>query len=613
MAITITYNRDKKTARVNGALGLSSVETVAVESSGGAALAAGTLCLHRQADDAEMDAWAVTNGECAADTRTAAFEAEFAASPASGQLDFVFRVKDADGNLLGSGCCAVTRSCAGGEDPDGFPASGGPLLLEAASAIAAGCPCMIASGLAAPCAAADHERFAGIALGAADAGGQVRVCRWGAAHIAGWGLTPGGRYWLPLSGQSLSDAPAGHALCAGYAQDADTLVLTGGRLAVQPRAAGEPGDFFLAWDADGRRLVERGAADTGGTASAGRLPRLDAAGMIPPTMIPGVPIVTIARQAISDAVRSVSAGDAPLQYRDVVALLYRLVAALKAAASAPPSGPGSAGDGEAPEFRGIIDDSQEAGDPVTTWSSAKILAYVLAHAALAVQVLPDVAAAENLPAPATLDRAAICHVTSLGAQYWCAGPLSEWVAAGYSGATPAQVAAAIADALAPVEEALDASETALAARYTKAEADALLALKADADGTAAALAARYTKDEAAALFGAAWSDAASSGLNAKAMAGTVVEARKRGPLLYLRVELHSYKSVTNTISANETLCSLAGVTPVASTGYMLRAGTFKKIQLGADGTLKALEDLERTGTSALSSIPWVLCQWFALA
>ena len=74
--------------------------------------------------------------------------------------DFRMRLKDADGNLLGAGCCPVVDSCAEGEGAD-IQASGGPLEIEAGAEIDAGTPCMIAAGLAQPCAAGDHARFAG--------------------------------------------------------------------------------------------------------------------------------------------------------------------------------------------------------------------------------------------------------------------------------------------------------------------------------------------------------------------------------------------------------------------------------------------------------------------
>ena len=69
MAITITYNRDKKTAAVNGALGLASVETVTVVSDAAAALAEGTVCLHVPGTDTALAEWAVAAGACETDTR----------------------------------------------------------------------------------------------------------------------------------------------------------------------------------------------------------------------------------------------------------------------------------------------------------------------------------------------------------------------------------------------------------------------------------------------------------------------------------------------------------------------------------------------------------------
>jgi len=259
VSLTITYDAEKKTARIDGCLGLSSVEPAAVKSGGGAALASGAVCLH-QPRGAALAEWPVAAGQVMADTRTAALAAAFAPYAAWARIDFLLRVKDADGNLLGAGLCPVVNSCGDHEGADGFPASGGPLVLEASANIAAGCPCKIDNGLAAPCAAGDAEHFAGIALAAAQAGDTVQVCRWGAAHVANWGLTPGRRYYLPDSGQALSSSPGNIELCAGYAQDADTLVLTGGRVVVQPRAPGSPGVWLLARDPQSGRLVETRAA-----------------------------------------------------------------------------------------------------------------------------------------------------------------------------------------------------------------------------------------------------------------------------------------------------------------------------------------------------------------
>lgn len=284
MAITITYNRDKKTATVNGALGLASVETVTVVSDASAALAEGTVCLHVPGTDTALAEWAVAAGACETDTRAPALTGWFAARPALECADFTVRVKDADGNLLGAGCCPVVDSCATGEGADGFPATGGPLEAEAGTEIQAGCPCMIAEGLAQPCAAADHARFMGVALGHAESGETVRIVRWGAVAIPGWGLAPGASYWLPQSGQVLAQAPAGIALCVGTAQDADTLLLTGGRLAVQTADHALLG--YAVWDAAERRIAIVPAATAGGAGAAGRIVAARADGTLDPAFLP---------------------------------------------------------------------------------------------------------------------------------------------------------------------------------------------------------------------------------------------------------------------------------------------------------------------------------------
>lgn len=283
--ITITYNRDKKTAAVNGALGLASVETVTVVSDAAAALAEGTVCLHVPGTDTALAEWAVAAGACETDTRAAALTAWFAARPALECADFVARVKDADGNLLGAGCCPVVDSCAAGEGSDGYPASGGPLEAEAGVEIQAGCPCMLSEGLAQPCAAADHARFIGVALGHAESGETVRIVRWGAVTIPGWGLAPGAAYWLPqAAGDPLAQVPADIALCAGTAQDADTLLLTGGRLAVQTSGHALLG--YAVWDADNRRISIVPAATAGGAGAAGRIVAARADGTLDPAFLP---------------------------------------------------------------------------------------------------------------------------------------------------------------------------------------------------------------------------------------------------------------------------------------------------------------------------------------
>jgi len=295
MALTITYNRDRKTATINGALGLASVETVAVESHEGVDLAAGTLCLHAAGTDAALAEWNVASGACETDTRASALTAWFAARPGHECADFRMRLKDADGNLLGAGCCPVVDSCAEGEGAD-IQASGGPLEIEAGAEIDAGTPCMIAAGLAQPCAAGDHARFAGIALGHADSGALVRIVRWGAVTIPGWGLAPGASYWLPQdAGDPLSQTPAGIALCAGTAQDADTLVLTGGRLAVQTADHALLG--YAVWDATENRVAILAAATVGGETAAGRIVAAGAAGTLDAAFIPASASLATLREA----------------------------------------------------------------------------------------------------------------------------------------------------------------------------------------------------------------------------------------------------------------------------------------------------------------------------
>ena len=295
---------------------------MAVESHEGVDLAAGTLCLHAAGTDAALAEWDVASGACETDTRASALTAWFAARPGHECADFRMRLKDADGNLLGAGCCPVVDSCAEGEGSD-IQASGGPLEIEAGAEIDAGTPCMIAAGLAQPCGAGDHARFAGIALGHADSGALVRIVRWGAVTIPGWGLAPGAAYWLPqAAGDPLAQAPAGIALCAGTAQDADTLILTGGRLAVQTADHALLG--YAVWDADANRVAVVPAATTGGAPAAGRIVAARADGTLDPAFIaPGPLLDALAARfaAVASLLPEASIDAINLKLNQIIAIL----------------------------------------------------------------------------------------------------------------------------------------------------------------------------------------------------------------------------------------------------------------------------------------------------
>ncbi len=323
--IEVKYEKNRKRLDINGALGLSSVETVEVADDAGVALAEGTLCLHDEGCDTALAEWAVDSGQCETDTRAPALTAWFAAHPAHMCQEFVARIKDADGNLLGAGCLTVIDSCASVEGADGGPAGGGPLEAEAAVEIAAGCPVKLVDGLAHPCAAGDHARFLGIARNHAEAGGTVRVVRWGSVHIPGWELTAGVTYWLPQSGQALASAPAGIACCAGLAQDANTLLLSTGRLAVQAGAGALLG--YLVWDATNKRLAVVQASAAGGPDAANRIVAAGHDGVLDPAFIP--------RSAVADAIAEAFAGVQSLPLpgaatlNQAVATLNQILAILK--------------------------------------------------------------------------------------------------------------------------------------------------------------------------------------------------------------------------------------------------------------------------------------------
>ncbi|HRR34575.1 MAG TPA: hypothetical protein P5026_10780 [Kiritimatiellia bacterium] len=223
------------------------------------------------------------------------------------------------------GCVTLFDSCSTGEGSDGFPATGGPIEVEAAVEIAAGCPVMLSGGLAHPCTAGDHARFLGIAHRYADAGEMVRIVRWGTVAIPGWGLTAGTSYWLPQSGQSLVAAPPSIALCVGLAQSADTLLLSTGRLAVQSGASELLG--YLVWDAANRRLAVLQAAATGGETAANRIVAARADGTLDPAFIPAEASLGALGKAFAAVPLLPPPGAATLDH--VVATLNRTLEILK--------------------------------------------------------------------------------------------------------------------------------------------------------------------------------------------------------------------------------------------------------------------------------------------
>lgn len=415
MALTVVYKRDVKSARVNGSLGLHSVETLSVVSDASEALTSGTLCLHLEDDGAAVAEWAVTEGDCQADTRNVALAAAFSElAPMSGMM-FLMRVKDGAGNLLGAGLMPVCNSCAEGEGDNSYPASGGPLTLEATVEINAGCPCKISEGLAAPCVAGDAEDWVGIALQHAEAGASVQLCRWGAAHVSGWGLTPAAVYYLPQTGQALSTTRATIALCVGYAQDTDTLVLTGGRLALQPRATGATGAHYCEIDATGR-LIETAAQDSGGVAAAGSIPRLDSDGLLDASMIPAGAVVALARSAITDAVSGLSLPENP-SYTEAITTLYRLALMLRAAQSRTDAGTSGAADDPSFIIPSIFDDDQDEGSTLSTWSSARILEALTLQDAWIVVGMTILEATGKIHATSTLLSSVRCgHILHLHAE-----------------------------------------------------------------------------------------------------------------------------------------------------------------------------------------------------
>jgi hypothetical protein len=286
MALILTYELKTKKLRVDGALGLSSVEAVAVKNGSGASLASGFLCAHRPDNGLEVASWPVVTGEASADTNTSGFTALFSAFPVQARMSVFLSLKDASGNLLASGHCNIANSCSA-SGTDTAP-SGGPITAPAGATITdAGCPVMFQGDTAIPCTASNHADFIGLAINAGATGADIQVRSSGAVTLADWGLTKGVAYWLPQTGQRITSTPGDIALLVGIAQDANTLILAGGRLSVQPRPSGSSAEgWYTTWDATHKRLTERQAAVTGGSGSANAIPRLDADGALADSMLP---------------------------------------------------------------------------------------------------------------------------------------------------------------------------------------------------------------------------------------------------------------------------------------------------------------------------------------
>jgi hypothetical protein len=332
MALQLTYEQRTKKMRVRGSLALSSIETINVDDNEGNDLEAGYICVHR-ADGIEVASWMVMLGTASADTHTAGLASLFSPRPLQARMSVFLILKDGGMNTLASGYCDIINSC----NSDGAEAapSGGPLVAPAEVDITdAGCPVMLRSGSATPCTAADHASFIGIALNTGSPADDIQIRGSGPITISGWGLTPGLAYWLPQTGQRITSTPGEVALLVGIAQDADTLILTGGRLGVQPRAGGSSAEgFYLVWDAEGKRLTERQAVDTSsGEASAGMIPRLCTNGKLHVSMIPDqaddylsghvndVNAHTDIRQAITTVSEIAQSKQAPLNQQAIAAL-----------------------------------------------------------------------------------------------------------------------------------------------------------------------------------------------------------------------------------------------------------------------------------------------------
>lgn len=286
MALILTYEIKTKKLRMDGALGLSSIEEITVKNGAGVALAAGFVCAHHPETGLEVATWVVDTGVASADTNTTGLAALFSSFPVQSRMSVLINLKDASRNLLATGKCDIANSCT--SDGAGTAPSGGPLTAEAGAQITdAGCPLKFEGDTLVPCTASDHAGFVGLALNIGAISDSIQAQTGGTVTIADWGLTKGVAYWLPQTGQRITSTPGDIAILVGIAQDANTLILTGGRLTVQARPSGSSAEgWYTAWDSSGKRLTERQAVATGGSGSANAIPRLDANGTLADSMLP---------------------------------------------------------------------------------------------------------------------------------------------------------------------------------------------------------------------------------------------------------------------------------------------------------------------------------------
>lgn len=286
MALILTYEMKTKKLRVDGALGLSSIEEITVKNSAGTALAAGFVCAHNPETGLEVATWLVDTGVASADTNTTGLAALFSSFPVQSRMPVLINLKDASRNLLATGKCDIANSCT--SDGANTAPSGGPLTAEAGAQITdLGCPLKFEGDTLVPCTASDHAGFIGLALNVGAISDSIQAQTNGTVTLADWGLTKGVAYWLPQTGQRLTSTPGDIAILVGIAQDANTLILTGGRLSVQARPSGSSAEgWYAAWDGTGKRLTERQAAVSGGSGSANAIPRLDASGKLAASMMP---------------------------------------------------------------------------------------------------------------------------------------------------------------------------------------------------------------------------------------------------------------------------------------------------------------------------------------
>lgn len=286
MALTLTLDAARKRMKFSGPLAAGSCEALTVVP----ATVSGTVRL-LNGSGVELGSCTVTDGAGTFETNNPLLLAAFAGLHVSYVLGLDTELCDTDGYLLGRGRCAVLNHT---DDTTTGTSAGGVLAPLAGELIPAGAPVMLVEGAARICTAGNASGFVGIAPAGAEIGAACKIEVPGRrVTIPGWGLTAGAAYYLPQSGGALTASLTGVTIVrmVGIATDASTLLLSES-LTVQAGASGT--GSYLVWDGSARRIVALAAAAAGGGAAAGKIPALDASGVLDKSLLPSVTAEAVA-------------------------------------------------------------------------------------------------------------------------------------------------------------------------------------------------------------------------------------------------------------------------------------------------------------------------------